>query len=45
MQKKFLKISQNSQENTYNNLQASGLQLCLKRDSGTDVSLLVLQNF
>ena len=45
VKKMFLEISQNSQENICArvsfviNLQASGLQLYYKRDSGTDVFL------
>ena len=51
VKKMFLKISQNSQENTCARasfsikLQASGLQLHLKRDSGTVIFLLILRNF
>ena len=47
----FLEISQNSQENTCPRdsflikLQASGLQLYLKRVSGTDVFPWILRNF
>ena len=47
----FLEISQNSQENTYTRvcllikLQAWGLQLYWKRDSGTGVFLWILRNF
>ena len=47
----FLKISQNSLENTCARVsflirfQASGLQLYLKRDSGTGVFLWILLNF
>ena len=47
----FLETSQNSQENTYAwvsfllKLQAWGLQLYLKRISGTGVFLLILRNF
>ena len=47
----FLKISQNSKENTcvgvsfLITLQVSGLQLYLKRDSDTDVFLWILRNF
>ena len=49
--KVFLEISQNSQENTCARvfflikLQASGLQLYLKGDSGTVVFLGILRNF
>ena len=49
--KVFLEISQNSQANTCARasflikLQASGLQLYLKRDSGTAVFFWILQNF
>ena len=49
--KVFLGISQNSQENTsvrvyfLIRLQASGLQLYLKRDSGTGAFLWILRNF
>ena len=45
VKKMFLEISQNSQENTcirgsfFIKLQASGLQIYLKRDSGTGVLL------
>ena len=51
VKKVFLEISQNSQENTsarvsfLSKLQASGLQLYKKRDSGTVISLWILQNF
>ena len=46
----FLEISQNSQENTcakvsFLRFQVSGLQLYLKRDSGTGVFLWILLNF
>ena len=47
----FLETSQNSQENTcvrvslLMKLQASGLKLYLKRDSGTGVFLWILRNF
>ena len=49
VEKMFLEISQNSQENTCARvsflikLQALGLQIYLKRDSGTGVFLSVLQ--
>ena len=51
VKKVFLEILQNSQENTCARasllieLQASGLQLYLKRDSGTDVFLWISRNF
>ena len=51
VKKIFLKISKNWQENTCARvsfsikLQVLGLQLCLKRDSGTGVFLWFLQNF
>ena len=51
VKKVFLEVSQNSQENTCARvsflikLQASGLQLYQKRDSGTGVFLRILRNF
>ena len=48
VKKVFLKISQNSQENTcvgVSFLQVLGLQLYEKRDSNTGVFLWILRNF
>ena len=51
VKKVFVKISQNSQENTcvkvsfLTKSQARGLQLYLKRESGTGVFLWILRNF